>query len=265
MAVVRVHGLSVHARGAPLLQDVSLVLEQARPTAVVGPSGAGKTTLLRALLGLVSAVAGKIVLDDRELSAVGLAERSTWFGWLPQQVSPSEALPAVDYLIGARFARDEPRARSRRLIREALAACHVAHLADRPVTEISGGELQRVQLAGLLAQDPRFLLLDEPANHLDPALQRELYGLLAGQITAGRGVVAVTHEINLIAELERVTGRPLQVVGMRAGRIAFVVDSDAAGLDRRLGDLYGLPHRALTIDGRRYFIPGLPGASEAGR
>lgn len=255
--MIEIDRLRVLARGTAILDDISLRIAQDQPTAIVGPSGAGKTSLLRSILGLAPLDDGSISIDGRPLSELSLNQRARWLAWLPQRASPVESLTALDYLLGSRHAYEEPRSVSRRKIAAALETCGVGHLEDRVVTRISGGELQRVQLAGLLAQDARFLLLDEPANHLDPGLQHALYRLLGQQIEAGRGVLAVTHEINLIAALEASIGRPLRVLGLKAGRLDFDLPSDAEDLDVRLTALYGLPHRRLDIDGRRYFLQGL--------
>ena len=252
--MIRLEKVTVHGPTAPLLGDVSLTVD-ATPLVVIGPSGAGKTTLLHTMLGL-RRHDGRVLFDEQPAQALSRRQRARWLAWLPQQAVPAEPLETVDYLLGARFAYDESRESSRQRIREALDACGVGKLAERRVTEISGGEFQRVLLAGLLAQDARFLLLDEPANHLDPALRRTLYALLAEQVQRGRGLVAVTHEIDLISALEQACGR-LNVVGLSEGRVHFMAASDDADLDARLSDLYGVPHRRVEIDGRRFFLAGL--------
>ncbi|MDX1571174.1 MAG: ABC transporter ATP-binding protein [Xanthomonadales bacterium] len=253
--MIRLEKVTVHGPAAPLIGDVSLTVDAA-PLVIIGPSGAGKTTLLHTMLGL-RRYDGRILFDEQPAHELSRRARARWLAWLPQQAVPSEPLETLDYLLGARFAYDEPRETSRGLIREALADCGVAHLAERRVTEVSGGEFQRVLLAGLLAQDARYLLLDEPANHLDPALRLTLYSLLARQVRQGRGLIAVTHEIGLITALEQACDGPLQVVGLSAGRLAFVAASDDADLDQRLSELYGIPHRRVEIDGKRFFLSGL--------
>lgn len=254
--MIELRDVSVAGGPKPRLRGVSLVLDAAQPLVVVGRSGAGKTTLLRVLLGLAGQH-GEVVLGGRPAAQLSRRERARWLAWLPQQAAPVEPLEARDYLLGARFAWDESREASLKRIEAALEACGVGHLARRPVTQVSGGEFQRIAMAGLLAQDARFLLLDEPANHLDPALRRTLYDLLAAELAGGRGLLAVTHEIDLITALSHRLGRPVRVVGLAEGRVAFDCASDAGDLDRHLGELYGLPHRAVHIEGRRYFLAGL--------
>jgi energy-coupling factor transporter ATP-binding protein EcfA2 len=156
------------------LRDVSLELEPGEVVALLGPSGGGKSTLLRALAGLVphfhgGRFSGKVEvagLDTRRARPADLAGNvATLFQDPEDQVVFTRVAAEVAFgleNIGTSPAEIEPRAA------EALAAIGAAHLSGRPVAELSGGELQRVCLASVLALRPRLLLLDEPTSQLDP-------------------------------------------------------------------------------------------------
>jgi energy-coupling factor transport system ATP-binding protein len=175
VALASVDGLTFAYPGAaaPALEDVSLELREGEVVALLGPSGAGKSTLIRALAGLVphfhgGRFAGRVVVDGLDTRRARPAELAgtvaTVFQDPEDQVVMSRAANEVAF--GLEHAGTEPAAIWPR-VHEALASVGAAHLADRLLHELSGGELQRICLASALALRPRLLLLDEPTSQLD--------------------------------------------------------------------------------------------------
>jgi iron complex transport system ATP-binding protein len=195
--------LEVALSGRTILNDVSLSLPSGRLVALVGPNGAGKTTLLRALAGLVPST-GTIDVDGDRLSSLSLRERARRFGYLPQGHLVHWPLPAKDVVALGRYphgATDPARLspRDEQAVLRAMQATNVVGFAERPVTELSGGERSRVALARVLAVEAPVVLADEPTASLDPRYQIDVMKNLRGAAERGVLVVVVTHDLGLAA------------------------------------------------------------------
>ena len=248
--------VSVVRRERRLLDGVNLTLEPGQLVALVGPNGAGKTTLLRVVLGLIAPDSGQVQLGDAATSALGPRERAARVAWLPQHASDGEDLSALEVVAAARFRFDEPFAVSTREARAALARVGVVEVAARALGTLSGGERQRVALAGLLAQAAPILLVDEPANHLDPAQQIEVYRLLGELWREGKSLILVTHDINLLRHLG--DAEQVRVAGIAQGQLRFETALTAAQLPQELGRLFGVQMHALSLGGQRVLMPERP-------
>ena len=195
--------LEVALSGRPILNGVSLSLPSRQLVALVGPNGAGKTTLLRALAGLVPSTGGIEVGGDH-LSSLSLRERAKRFGYLPQGHLVHWPLPAKDVVALGRYphgasvpARLSPRVEE--AVLRAMQVTNVVAFAERPVTELSGGERSRVALARVLAVEAPIILADEPIASLDPRYQIDVMLNLRSAADRGVLVVVVTHDLGLAA------------------------------------------------------------------
>jgi len=186
----------------PVLRGVSIDAVQGELMGILGPNGSGKTTLLRVMAGYLHPWEGGVSLGGRPLRQMDSRERARQRAVVEQRLSAPFAFPVYDYvLLGrtpylSRF-RSAGSADHRAVV-EALDRTRTLHLQDRDVSELSGGELQRVMIARALAQEPRFLLLDEPTSHLDIRHQLEVMNLLA-DLSRDIAVVTIVHDINLAA------------------------------------------------------------------
>ena len=254
---IAVEGLTIEVGDNSLLSGVDLQVESGSFLSLVGPNGAGKSTLLKAMLGSgLTPRTGRVLVGDQEIAGLGGRERAARVAWLPQHSRIEEPLTALELVGAARYRFDERRATTLEAAHEALDRVGVADVAHRSVPSLSGGECQRVELACLLAQEARVLLLDEPANHLDPANQIALYGLLGDLWRGGSTLVVITHDVSL---LEHVGQGPkqLRVVGLEDSRIGFDMNREDDGLPGALSDLFGVVfERVSTSGGPRLVIQG---------
>lgn len=195
--MIGVRGLSFARDGGFALAVESLELNDGQVSVLVGRNGCGKSTLLRCLAGVLPHE-GSILLDGVELGDLGHRERARRLAYLPQELG----CPHMDVYtlachgrfatLGAVRTLGE---RDRRLVREAMELTGVWELRDRSLADVSGGELQRVYLAMVVAQDTGTLLLDEPSAHLDAQRGWELAKLLRRLADEGLAVVVATHDV----------------------------------------------------------------------
>lgn len=246
-SVLSVRNLSVGAR----LQGISLELGAGEAVAVVGRNGAGKSTLVSACLGLLRPDSGEVEVGGRSVAAMRPGERSGWLGWLPQRDAAAGGLSAVEVVAAARFRLRESQRVALREARAILVRKGLGAFAERPLSQLSGGERQRVRFAALEAQQARLWLLDEPGNHLDPAMQIALWSELAEAVHAGVGAMVITHDITLLTHLAAV---PTRVVALDSGGLAWTLELADPELPGRLGELLGLRIDTVKIEDEQRFL-----------
>jgi len=251
--MLRFEDVSVRAGERALLEGVNLALAPGELIALVGPNGAGKTTLLRTALALHRPSRGRVTLDGVDSASLSPSARSGKLALLPQHVAFDEPVNALELVAAARYRFGEGRERALNGARRALDRVSAGPFADRVVTTLSGGERQRAALAAVLAQEAPLLLLDEPANHLDPAQQVDAYRLIGALWREGLGILCVTHDVNLLAQLGD-TSR-VRVAGLSGGRLRFELAFTASDLPARLSELFGIELVAVDVDGRRALLP----------
>jgi len=198
--MIEVEGLKASRDGREILHGLSLNLAPGQLTAVVGPNGAGKSTLLRTLCGVGAEVSGAVTINARPLESYDQLELAKTVAYLPQDhhvswpitVRRVVALGRSPYTSTlARLSEDDSEQ-----IAKAMKAMAVTHLADRAATALSGGELARVLVARLLAQNTPIVIADEPGAGLDPAHALSLFEHFKHIAEAGRLVVVAMHDLS---------------------------------------------------------------------
>lgn len=183
-----------------ILKDISLAFPTGQVTVLVGPNGCGKSTLLRVAAQLMPQHSGEILLRGENAALLSRKELARQVALLPQS-RPVAGITVGALVLHGRFPYlGYPRkytAADHAAANLAMAQCDVAHLAQRQVSKLSGGQRQKVYLAMAMAQDTPFLLLDEPTTFLDIAHQLELAQQARDLAQAGKGVVMVLHDLNM--------------------------------------------------------------------
>jgi len=231
--------------GRTVLADIMATIRAGEFIGVFGPNGSGKTTLLHALLGLLRPSAGSIRIfgEPAVRGSVGI-------GYLPQQRRSIGDLKVSGWdfvasaVNGSQWGLPLLSAAGRRDVWRALETVEAGNLAGRPLSEVSGGETQRLFLAKALLGKPRLLLLDEPLISLDPRFQRTTVALVKRiQQEAGMTILFTAHELNpLLDAMDRVLY--LGNGSAALGTVEEVITSEV------LSRLYGMPLEVLRLKGR---------------
>ena len=242
-----------YPKGPCVVCGASLRLMRGTVSALIGANGSGKSTLIKLLCGLLRPQRGTVSFKGADLYEMDGRLRARYIAYVPQTmrtVFPFTALEVVltgrsPYTPRFRFESE----RDRRLALDALAAVEAAHLAERRMTELSGGERQMVMLARALAQEPECLLLDEPSSSLDlkhrAALMRHLRRL---RDERGLTALVVTHDLQLL------DARFDQVCAMRCGAIVAVGAPAEVLRDDVLRDVYDDERIRVGLSGGHLFV-----------
>ena len=245
--------VQVRLAGRAVLDSLSLACGRGRITGLVGPNGAGKSTLLRALAGLVPLTGGEVLLDGRNLAAMAPGELGRHLAYLPQERVVHWPLAVHRVVALGRLPHRGHGSHADALaIRQAIVAMDLAHLADRPVAEISGGELARVLFARALAQETPVILADEPTAGLDPAHALGLFEVLARLAADGRTIVVALHDLSLAARFCH------EVVMLAEGRIAAAGPPSLALTPERLEAVFGVRMAVGIVGGVPVVVPVSP-------
>ncbi len=204
MSLLSAEGVSFRWEGRLALADVSVALRPGELLGIVGPNGAGKSTLLGLLTGLLTPSAEIVRIGGEPLSALSRRQIAQRVALVPQVLQAGFAYPVRDFVAMGRtphLARFQPEGpRDREAVAQAMEETQTSAIAERPVTELSGGEWQRVLLARALAQGAPVLALDEPTSHLDLRHQIDFLEAIRRRLSSGvRAAVAVLHDLALAA------------------------------------------------------------------
>ncbi|WP_180541347.1 ABC transporter ATP-binding protein [Nevskia soli] len=216
------------------LSNLNLTIARGESVAILGPNGCGKSTLIGAILREFYPLAAKEsgnepAKESGKEPAVRILGRDLWnleelralIGIVKNNLLPPKAgvVSARELVVSSFFGsvglwnHQQPTAAMWRAADEALERTRASHLADRDIDELSSGEARRVEIARALAHRPGTLLLDEPANHLDPRAQAELRTLVRDLIREGTAIIMVTHHVaDVVPEIGR-------IILMRSGAI----------------------------------------------
>jgi len=195
---ISAHGVARSFGSVQAVADATLEVRAGTVTALIGPNGCGKTTLMLMLAGLLRPHAGEIRVAGADPRRDSAAVRAA-IGWMPDQLGSWDNLTCLQTLTlmgrGYRIPKAEARERGAGL----LSMVHLSEFADRPTRVLSRGQKQRLSLARALMNDPQVLLLDEPANGLDPRSRVELRTLVRELAADGKAVLVSSH---VLAELD---------------------------------------------------------------
>ena len=190
-------GLQKSFKGRTVVRDFDFNLEQGEIVGLLGPNGAGKTTTFYMVVGLIGADAGRITLDEHDITQMPMHARARLgVGYLPQEPSVFRRLTVAENVLAILELRRDLDADGRRAELDSLLdELQIAHIAESKGVSLSGGERRRVEIPRALTAKPRFMLLDEPFAGIDPISVVEIQRIVKQLRARGIGILITDHNV----------------------------------------------------------------------
>lgn len=197
MSALQAHHLRKSYGSRTVISDASLSVHKGEVVGLLGPNGAGKTTCFYMIAGLVKADAGKITLDDQDITKLPMHMRAkAGLGYLPQEASVFRKLSVTDNIRAVLQLRPElSRSQQDKQLEMLITELQIEHIRDSLGMALSGGERRRVEIARALAMEPRFILLDEPFAGVDPISVGDIQRIIKHLSSRGIGVLITDHNV----------------------------------------------------------------------
>ncbi|MDR0908743.1 MAG: ABC transporter ATP-binding protein [Spirochaetaceae bacterium] len=238
--MLEVKNLCAGYKGREIIHDISLEAERGHFFCIIGPNGCGKTTLLKSIARIIPCK-GDILLDGLSLKGLkrrALAQKISFLAqsselYFPYTVYDTVALGC--YASAGPFPAANLKKEEKAKIESVLATLNLQDIQDSLITELSGGQVQRVYLARSLVQDPEVILLDEPTNHLDLKYQTELLQFLVEWAASkNRIVIGVLHDLNLAATYGQ------RIALINDGRLCALGPANEVLNNKVIEEIYGM-------------------------
>jgi len=260
--MLQARGVEVEIAGTPILHGADLRVERGELVAVVGPNGAGKSTLVRAVSGLQRLAAGAALWSGRSVEEMRGRELARARAFVPQRMPVPAGVTVREAVTIGRSSHLRPLRRlsdaDRGGIEEAMERARVTRFAERSLRTLSGGELQRVQIAIGLAQEAPVLIADEPTSQLDLGATIAIASLLRDLVSDGLTVILVVHDLALAAAVADTAVIVSRGRTIAAGRPTDVLNSE------RLAETWGADARLTEHGGRTALHVAWTGLTDRG-
>lgn len=232
-----------------VVSEIQLPVTEQKLTAFIGPNGAGKSTLLSMMSRLIPKDTGEIYLDHNEVKTWKQNELSKKLSILKQTNGINMKITVRELVAFGRFPYSKGRLKKEdhEKIEEAMTALGLNEMSDELIETLSGGQLQRVYIAMVLAQDTDYILLDEPLNNLDMNYAVQMMQTLRKLVDEmGKTIIIVLHDINFAASYAD------EIVAMKNGRLFASGPTDEVIQTEVLNALYDMDIHICEIEGKRF-------------
>ena len=191
-----VNNLRKKYKSRTVVRDVSMAIDEGEVVGLLGPNGAGKTTSFYMIVGLVAADGGRIELGGQDITHWPIHRRARQgLSYLPQEASIFRKMTVAQNIQAILELGESDRSKIEARLEELLHDLHVSHLRDSPAIALSGGERRRVEIARALANNPQFILLDEPFAGVDPIAVLDIQKIIRFLKARGIGVLITDHNV----------------------------------------------------------------------
>ncbi len=232
-----------------VLKNINIQFEKGETVSVIGLNGSGKSTLIQCCTGLLKPTSGEIIIDGKNIAEYKEKSLARTVSYLPQ-INPVSSVTVRSLVMHGRFPYlGYPRrysAEDKDIAEKAIAYVGIGDIADKPLSELSGGQQQKAHIAMRLAQDTDYIFFDEPITYLDIKYQLEFTRLMKQLCDSGKAVVAVLHDINAAFTHSD------KIAVMDKGELVFFGTPEYAVKNNTIEDVFGV--RLLESEYGQYFF-----------
>lgn len=246
---VRISGLSGGYEDNRIFNDLSLSVAQGGFIAIAGPNGAGKSTLLKHLIRELRSPDGTVFLMESDINSMRQREIARLISFQSQYNPKGDEFTVKEAVALGRYTYGDVNSSDAKVM-SALEMTGIAHLADKYITRISGGEFQLAMLARTICQDTQMIALDEPVNNLDPRHQIALLRLLRKLADEGRTIICVLHDLNAILQ------KCDRCILLNDGKVFAYGCTDDVLTEENIRKLYRIDAEIIHHNGKRTIIFG---------
>lgn len=235
-----------------ILKGITLNFNKGKFYSIIGPNGCGKTTLIKNISSLLSPNKSTVFIDDKDLTSMNSKEVAKILASVPQNIHINYEFKVYDVVMMGRvphkgrfegYNNDD-----RDIVKKAMDKADIWKFKDKLVTELSGGELQRVIAARALAQDTDIILLDEPTSHLDLQYQIEFLKIFKN-ICNDKVIIAVLHDLNLVSLFSD------EIIMLKDGEVIDIGEADKVMTRENIKKVYNIDVEIYNDNNRRYILP----------
>jgi len=237
-------------RGKTVVNRFSAAISSGEILCLLGPNGVGKTTLFKCILGIVPLMGGSITVDGHDIKRLSASDYAKAIGYVPQAHTPPFSFNVLDVVVMGRTTHigmlGQPGKKDFQIAVECLKRLGISHLASRSYTEISGGERQMVLVARALAQEPGFLIMDEPTSNLDFGNQARVLKNICLLAKQGLGIIMTTHQPDHVFQCDASVSLLMNDDGHLSGTADQIIT------EQNLRKAYGIDVAVLNTRYREY-------------
>lgn len=249
--MIEIKNVSKSYRLKHVVNNVSTDIPDGKITCIIGPNGAGKSTLLNMISRLIPADSGEIIIDGKEISKWDKMELARTIAILKQENNTNVRLTVYELISFGRFPHSGGRldAEDKRAIEEAIEYMNLNEFRDKYLDELSGGQRQRAYIAMTIAQNTKYILLDEPLNNLDMKSAVQMMKILEKLVKDfGKTIVIVMHDINFTSVYSD------YILAMKNGKLKHMDKTENIVIKDTLEKLYEMPIDVKEINNKNICI-----------
>ncbi|MGL4998850.1 MAG: ABC transporter ATP-binding protein [Cetobacterium sp.] len=243
--MIEIKNISKKYRSKYVVNDLSTEIVEGKITCIIGPNGAGKSTLLNMISRLTPSESGEIIIDGKRIEDWDKAELSKTMATLKQENTTNVRLTVYELISFGRFPHSAGRLNSedKKVIEEAIQYMNLNEFRDKYLDELSGGQKQRAYIAMTIAQNTKYILLDEPLNNLDMKSSVAMMKILQQLVKdLNKTIVIVMHDINFTSVYSD------YILAMKNGKLKYMDKTQNVVVKEKLEKLYEMPFHIEQIN-----------------